>query len=132
MKKMEDRFAGLKPSELNDDEKQSVVMLAMKVLAIRHRAGRTLSSPAETRNFLRLRLADYRNEVFGCLFLNNRHRIITVRELFQGTIDGASVYPRVVVQQALEVNAAAIVFFHYVPRNIMEVLCPVSLCAVCR
>ncbi|MCB1863798.1 MAG: DNA repair protein RadC [Chromatiales bacterium] len=120
MKNTDDRFAGLKPSELNDVEKQSVMMLAMKVLAIKHRAGRTLSSPVETRDFLRLRLADYRNEVFGCLFLDNRHRIIAVRELFQGTIDGASVHPRVVVQHAMEVNAAAMVFFHNHPSGVAE------------
>jgi len=48
MKNTEDRFIGLTPSELNDAEKQSVVTLAMKVLAIKHRAGRTLSSPDET------------------------------------------------------------------------------------
>jgi len=120
MNTTEDRFAGLKLSELNDVEKQSVVMLAMKVLSIKHRAGKTLGSPAETRDFLRLRLAEYRNEVFGCLFLDNRHRIIAVRELFQGTIDGASVHPRVVVQQAMEVNAAAMVFFHNHPSGVAE------------
>lgn len=120
MKNTEDRFTGLKPSELNDQEKQSVVILAMKLLAVKHRAGRTLSSPEETRNFLRLRLADYRNEVFGSLFLDNRHRIIAVRELFQGTIDGASIHPRVVVQQALEANAAAMVFFHNHPSGVAE------------
>ena len=53
----EDRLTGLKPSNLNDVEKQSVITLAMKVLAIKHRAGRSLSKPAETRNYLRLRLA---------------------------------------------------------------------------
>ena len=120
MNTTEDRFAGLKLSELNDVEKQSVVMLAMKLLSIKHRAGKTLGSPAETRDFLRLRLAEYRNEVFGCLFLDNRHRIIAVRELFQGTIDGASVHPRVVVQHALEVNAAAMVFFHNHPSGVAE------------
>jgi len=117
---VEDRLVGLKPSDLNDVEKQSVIALAMKVLAIKHRAGRSLSKPDETRSYLRLRLADYRNEVFGCLFLDNRHRIIAVRELFQGTIDGASVHPRVVVQQAMEVNAAAMVFFHNHPSGIAE------------
>ncbi len=117
---VEDRLADMKPSNLNDVEKQSVITLAMKVLAIKHRAGRALSKPDETRNYLRLRLADYRNEVFGCLFLDNRHRIIAVRELFQGTIDGASVHPRVVVQQAMEVNAAAMVFFHNHPSGVAE------------
>ncbi len=117
---VEDRLSDLKPSNLNEVEKQSVIALAMKVLAIKHRAGRSLTKPDETRSFLRLRLADCRNEVFGCLFLDNRNRIITVRELFQGTIDGASVYPRVVVQQAMELNAAAIVFFHNHPSGVAE------------
>ncbi|MEW8561262.1 MAG: DNA repair protein RadC [Candidatus Thiodiazotropha sp.] len=117
---VEDRLSGLTPADLNDVEKQSVITLAMKVLSIKHRAGRVLSKPDETRDFLRLHLADYRNEVFGCLFLDNRHRIIAVRELFQGTIDGASVYPRVMVQQAMEVNAAAVVFFHNHPSGVAE------------
>ncbi|MEE4378230.1 MAG: JAB domain-containing protein, partial [Candidatus Competibacteraceae bacterium] len=117
---VEDRLSDLKPADLNDVEKQSVITLAMKVLSIKHRAGRVLSKPDETRDFLRLRLADYRNEVFGCLFVDNRHRIIAVRELFQGTIDGASVYPRVVVQQAMEANAAAVVFFHNHPSGVAE------------
>jgi len=115
-----DRLAGLKPKDLNDMEKQSVITLAMKVLAIKHRAGRPLSSPEATRNFLRLKLAGYRNEVFGVLYLDNRHRIIALRELFQGTIDGASVYPRVVVQQAMELNAAALVLFHNHPSGVAE------------
>ena len=67
---VEDRLAGLKPSNLNEVEKQSAVTLAIKVLAIKHRAGRPLGNPEATRNYLRLRLADYRNEVFGSLFLD--------------------------------------------------------------
>ena len=117
---VDDRFAGLTPSDLNEAEKQSAVTLAMKVLAIKHRAGRPLSNPEVTRNYLRLRLADYPNEVFGSLFLDNRHRIIAVRELFQGTIDGASIHPRVVVQQALSMNAAALVLFHNHPSGVAE------------
>ena len=60
------------------------------------------------------------HEVFGALFLDNRHRVIQVAEMFQGTIDGASVHPRVVVQRALEVNAAAVVFFHNHPSGVAE------------
>jgi DNA repair protein RadC len=120
MNATDDRFAGLKPSKLNELEKRSVVTLAIKVLECRHRPGRALSSPEETRNFLRLRLAEHRNEVFGSLFLDNRHRIIAVRELFQGTIDGTSVHPRVVVQQALEANAAGLVFYHNHPSGVAE------------
>ncbi len=132
LKKKRDRFDGLSLSELNDVERQSLMTLALTLLAEQHRPGDTLGSPEETRKYLRIRLAERKNEVFGCLFLDNRHRIIEVTELFQGTIDGASVHPRIVVQKALEFNAAAMLFFHYVPRNIMEIMCPDSLCGVFR
>lgn len=117
---LDNRLSDLKPADLNDSEKQSVIKLAMKVLAARHRAGRPLSSPSETRNYLRLRMGDYPNEVFGCLFLDSQHRIIAVRELFQGTLNASAVYPRVVVQKALELNAAATMFFHNHPSGVSE------------
>ena len=116
----EDRFDGISVAELNETERHSLVALALNLLADRHRPGEVLDSPEKTRGYLRLRLAERKNEVFGCLFLDNRHRIIEVTELFQGTIDGASVHPRVVVQQALEINAAAIVFYHNHPSGVAE------------
>ena len=88
------RFDTLKPGALNRAEKDTVIKLALSVLADRHRAGRALSSPEQTRDFLRLKLVDRKHEVFGALFLDNRHRVIRVAEMFQGTIDGASVHPR--------------------------------------
>ena len=119
-KATEDRFSGLSPTELNEMEKQSLMALALTLLANRHRAGVLLSSPDETRSYLRLRLAERKNEVFGCVFLDNRHRVIEVTELFQGTIDGASVHPRVVVQHALACNAAATLLFHNHPSGVAE------------
>ncbi len=64
------------------------------MLATRHRPGELLASPSETRAYPRLRLAECRNAIFGCLFLDNRHRVLTIEELFQGTTDGASVHAR--------------------------------------
>ena len=116
----QDRFGGLSPSQLNPVEQQSLITLALTLLEEKHRPGEALTSPADTRRYLRLRLADYQNEVFGCVFLSNRHQVIEVAELFQGTIDGASVYPRVVVQKALECNAAALVLYHNHPSGIAE------------
>ncbi len=118
--KRKDRFADLKTSTLNDAEKCSLLALAMKVLSARHHRGRTLKSPDDTQAYLRLRLADKRAELFGCLFLDNRHRLLELREMFHGTVDGTSVYPRVVVQQALEVNAAAVILFHNHPSGVAE------------
>jgi len=118
--KRKDRFADLKTSTLNDAEKCSLLALAMKVLSARHHRGRTLKSPDDTQAYLRLRLADKRAELFGCLYLDNRHRVLELCELFHGTIDGTSVYPRVVVQQALEVNASAVILFHNHPSGVAE------------
>ncbi|WP_369157102.1 DNA repair protein RadC [Candidatus Thiodiazotropha sp. LNASS1] len=116
----EDRFEGLTPSELNDMEKQSLMALALATLAEQHKPGEILGSPEDTRRYLQIRLADRKNEVFGCLLLDNRHRIIAMAELFQGTIDGSSVHPRVIVQKALELNAAAMLFFHNHPSGVAE------------
>lgn len=115
-----DRFADIRASALNDAEKTSLVDLAMRILAARHRRGRAIRSPADTEAYLRLRMADLPAERFGCLYLDNRHRVLELRELFHGTIDGTSVYPRVVVQQALEVNAAAVILFHNHPSGVAE------------
>jgi len=79
-----------------------------------------LTRPAQTADYLRARLRDYDYEVFACLMLDNRNRVIAFRELFRGTIDGASVYPREVVKQALADNAAAVILAHNHPSGICE------------
>ena len=79
-----------------------------------------ISSPEDTRNYLRLKLAHLEHEVFACMFLDNRHQLIEFEELFRGTIDGASVYPRGVVKRALELNAAALIIAHNHPSGITE------------
>lgn len=115
-----DRFADLKASTLSGAEKESLMNLALNILAARHRKGRVIKSPADTEAYLRLRMADLPHERFGCLYLDNRHRVLELRELFHGTIDGTSVYPRVVVQQTLELNAAAVILFHNHPSGVAE------------
>jgi len=79
-----------------------------------------LKSPEMTRHYLISRLRAHPHEVFACLFLDNRHRIIAFEELFTGTIDGASVYPREVVKRTLFHNAAALIFAHNHPSGIAE------------
>ncbi len=80
----------------------------------------SLSSPADTRDFLMLHMAELEHEVFACLFLDTRHRVISYQELFQGTIDGSSVHPREVVKAALKLNAAAVIFAHNHPSGVAE------------
>lgn len=83
-------------------------------------AGQPIRSPADTEAFLMARLRDLPHELFCCIHLDNRHRIIAFEELFRGTIDGTSVYPREVVKQALAVNAAAVILAHNHPSGVAE------------
>jgi len=80
----------------------------------------SLENPETTRRFLASRLRHLPHEVFACLFLDNRHRMIVFEELFRGTIDGASVHPREVVRRALAHNAAAVIFSHNHPSGVAE------------
>jgi len=82
--------------------------------------GQAIRSPADTEAFLMAKLRDLPHELFCCLYLDNRHRIILFDELFRGTIDGTSVYPREVVKQALSVNAAAVIVAHNHPSGVAE------------
>ena len=68
--------------------------------------GESIRSPSDTEGFLKARMQHLDHELFCCLFLDNRHRVLRFDELFRGTIDGTSVYPREVVKEALAVNAA--------------------------
>jgi len=99
---------------------QAVLEMGRRHLGETLARGDALSCPQDTRSFLRARLRDYPFEVFGCLFLDNRHRIISFEELFRGTIDGASVHPREVVRRALERNAAAVILAHNHPSGVAE------------
>ncbi len=82
--------------------------------------GRPLASPADSREYLLARLRDRPHEVFCCIFLDNRHRVLAFEELFRGTIDNTTVYPREVVLQALRRNAAALILAHNHPSGVAE------------
>jgi DNA repair protein RadC len=82
--------------------------------------GQSITSPADSRNFLLASLRDRPHEVFCCLFLDNRHRVLAFDELFRGTIDNTTVYPREVVKQALARNAAAVILAHNHPSGVAE------------
>ena len=98
-----------------------VLERAQALLAQRYRVGSpVLTSPALTREFLRVHLGACDHEIFGVLHLDGRHRLIAIENLFRGTIDSASIYPREVVKAALTHNAAAIVLYHNHPSGRSE------------
>lgn len=99
---------------------QAVLEMARRHFKEVLQRGNALTSPEITRAYLSAQLRGYSYEVFACLFLDNQHRVIQLDELFRGTIDGASVYPREVVKKALHHNAAAVIFAHNHPSGVAE------------
>lgn len=79
-----------------------------------------LGSPKATRDFLKLNLSGRKQEVFCGLFLDSQNRMLAFEELFQGTIDGAAVYPREVMRRVMYHNAASIIFAHNHPSGVAE------------
>lgn len=99
---------------------QAALELGRRYLEAGMKRDSLLISPDSTRKYLKARLRAYTHEVFACIFLDNRHRVIEFEELFKGTIDGASIHPREVVKRALFHNAAAVIFAHNHPSGVAE------------
>lgn len=99
---------------------QAVLEMGRRHLRATLQRGDALANPADTRAYLSTRLRGYGHEVFACLFLDTRHRVIQYEELFHGTLDGTSVHPREVLKRALAHNAAALILAHNHPSGIAE------------
>ncbi|MDE2235192.1 MAG: DNA repair protein RadC [Gammaproteobacteria bacterium] len=99
---------------------QAVLELSLRHLGESLQRGNPLQDPQSSRSYIITRLRDRPREVFCCLYLDNRHRVIAFEELFYGTLDGASVHPREVVRQAIAHNAAALIFAHNHPSGVAE------------
>lgn len=79
--------------------------------------GMALTSSELVRKYLILQLAQFEEEHFSMILLDNQHRVIGFENIFRGTIDGASVYPREVVKTVLAHNAAAVILAHNHPSG---------------
>lgn len=95
---------------------QAIVLLERRVF----KAGPRLERPAAVRDYLRLKLVAEPNEIFVVVFMNSMHAVLAVEPMFHGTINATSVYPRVVLQRALQLNAAAVIFAHQHPSGTTE------------
>lgn len=99
---------------------QAMLALSRRYLEEEVKDRDLLTSPETTRAYLKAQLYHHAREVFACVFLDNRHRVIRCEELFHGTIDGANVHPREVVRRALELHASAVIFAHNHPSGVTE------------
>ncbi|HUO96094.1 MAG TPA: DNA repair protein RadC [Steroidobacteraceae bacterium] len=105
-------------------ELQAALELARRHHLASLKAGPALTSPRLAGDYLVAELRDRDYEVFGCLYLDSRHRLTGFEELFTGTIDGASVHPREVVKRALARRAAAVILVHNHPLCCTAVVTP--------
>ncbi|WP_088331084.1 DNA repair protein RadC [Lacimicrobium sp. SS2-24] len=99
---------------------QAMVEMSRRYLAETLQREQAFVSAADTRRYLISRLRDEPHEVFALLLLDSQHRLITFKPLFYGTIDAASVYPRVVVKTALDWQAGAVILAHNHPSGVAE------------
>lgn len=96
---------------------EEILRAAEEILTRRFQRGEQLSDPSAAGRILKMRLAHIEDEVFTVAFLDTRHRLISIQDLFHGGIDGCEVHPRVVVKRALELNAAAVILGHQHPSG---------------
>ena len=94
-----------------------ILEAARQVIEQKMQRGAEFTSPVVVKDYLRAKLAGFEHEVFAVLFLDTQHRLIEYSELFRGTIDSASVYPRELVKEALRLNAAAVILSHNHPSG---------------
>jgi DNA repair protein RadC len=99
---------------------QAVAEMTRRYLAEEMERGPGLESASAAGDYLTARLRDRDREVFACLFLDTRHRVLAFEELFFGALDGAAVHPREVVRRALHHNAAAVIAAHNHPSGVAE------------
>ena len=113
----ENIFSNINVEQLNSFEKRSVIDLAKTILEKDYLPGKPFTKPEDAKAYLQLKYQDLEHEVFAVVYLTQKHRMITIDELFRGTLDGASVYPREVVKSVLQHNAAAVLFVHNHPSG---------------
>lgn len=102
-------------SELNE-----LLERAAEALATKYKREGTFTNPTNVKEYLKLKLGAHDRELFAVMFLDNQHQLISFEELFFGTIDAASIYPRELLKTALNHNAAAVIFAHNHPSGIAE------------
>ena len=93
---------------------------AAELLEHQFKREHSFTNAEDTKQYLSMKLAHQEREVFSVLFLDNQHQLISYQELFYGTIDSASIYPREVAKAALQVNAAAVILAHNHPSGIAD------------
>lgn len=110
------------PKEAKEDRliAEAILILENRLKSRHKRGDHDISSPSDAKNLVKLAIAGSEHEQFLCLWLDGRHRLLDWQVVAEGTLDGASVYPREVVKAALAINAGAVIFAHNHPSGVPE------------
>jgi DNA repair protein RadC len=101
-------------------ELAAVIEMARRAMGQRLERAPVFDAPATVKDYVMLRLGALQHEVFAVLFLDSQHRLIAFDDMFRGTLNQTSVYPREVVRRALALNAGAVILAHNHPSGVAE------------
>jgi DNA repair protein RadC len=106
----------------NNVDADQIIATALKCLEERmsYATGEKLSSSLAVKNYMKLQLSHEKNEIFAAMFMDNGHRLLAFEKLFCGTVNEAVVYPRVMVQKAIQYNASRVIVAHNHPSGVAE------------
>ncbi|WP_030132245.1 JAB domain-containing protein [Pseudomonas sp. QTF5] len=114
-------FPTLTPSASKNSSRHSENLMIQQAISMLEqrmfKRGPYLQRPKDVCDYLRLKLAGEIQEVFAAIFLDSRHRVVAYEPLFYGSIESVAVYPRRILQRALEYNCAAIIVAHNHPSG---------------
>lgn len=109
-----------RPKLTAEQKEQRIIETALRVLQERASYGiglDTITGAPVAKQLARLKLGGLQNEAFAVMFLDNRNKLLSYETLFNGTINSASVYPRVIIKRALELNASGLILSHNHPSG---------------
>ena len=98
-----------------------IIDQALSILESRlHKPKQHFSRSKDVKRYLTLKYAEKEQEIFNVMYLNNQHGLISLKDMFHGSINSAAVYPREIVKAALHFNAAAVILAHNHPSGRCE------------
>ncbi|MCX5871086.1 MAG: DNA repair protein RadC [Deltaproteobacteria bacterium] len=100
--------------------KEAIFNAAKRLSSLHVRRGAFIQSSDNAKEAIRHKLNNYQYEMFACLFLNSKHRVLAFQEMFRGSINCATIHPREVVKEALRLNASAVILAHNHPSGETE------------
>ncbi len=100
--------------------KKLVLTEANKLIGYQLRRGASILSSETAKVVIGCKLRGRQQEVFACLFLDSRHRVLAFKEMFTGTINHTTVHPREIVKEALQLNAEAVILAHNHPSGMNQ------------